>query len=294
MQQGYTGRELIEAGGLDGQLSEQQLETLQRVGLLPERKRRGLGRGRGVRMEYPPEAVAQLQAVVRYRRQTKSGRRLRVALWLEGFPIEWERVQADLLEPLRRVSAGIEEWRARQIQDPDATAYQLHEAAKFVEEGAAKVRLPFARRGLARTERDMVMNALLIGAIEGQLRGVLTEAPEGGEKCTARALTTALRVPYFDDLPAWLEAGDELGLFDATRLTAALESAGPHEAERVRRGIQALVQHPFVSRLIAHSTMSFLYLATLAAVSVVLGRLADAVVRTATEPDASTAPALAG
>lgn len=81
-------------------ISADQIHRSVMAGLLPSAGRVSLGRGRGFRFELAPGTYEQLLALCRFRRVTKSADRLRMLLWLEGWPVDQEAVRRSVLARL--------------------------------------------------------------------------------------------------------------------------------------------------------------------------------------------------
>jgi hypothetical protein len=84
---------LIAAAGPEEALSARSLELWRYRGLLPRPERQ---RGARARWLYPPGTELQLERLLHWRHRTRSHDQILLALWLEGFPIDPERVRAAL------------------------------------------------------------------------------------------------------------------------------------------------------------------------------------------------------
>lgn len=84
-------------------ISPHQIHRWRMAGLLPGARRVSLGRGRGFQFDVAPGTYEQLVALCRFRTVTKSSHRLRILLWLEGWPVDQEAVRGSLLRCLPRV-----------------------------------------------------------------------------------------------------------------------------------------------------------------------------------------------
>ena len=69
------------------QATERQLERWRKNDLIPRPRLHSLGRGKGVRSDYPPGTCEQLVALLELHRRERRLNRLRFALWRQGFPI---------------------------------------------------------------------------------------------------------------------------------------------------------------------------------------------------------------
>ncbi len=78
-------------------ISPHQIHRWRMAGLLPGARRVSLGRGRGFQFDVAPGTYEQLVALCRFRTVTKSSHRLRILLWLEGWPVDQEAVRLSLL-----------------------------------------------------------------------------------------------------------------------------------------------------------------------------------------------------
>jgi DNA-binding transcriptional MerR regulator len=108
---------LASAQRMDPAITERTLEHWRHQGLLPKAKRTGQS---GMRPEwtYPPEAEAQLQALLRMRNVTKDLNVLRPALWYEGYNVDVAKVRLSIAAYLKSVQAAYD--RDLQRLDPDA------------------------------------------------------------------------------------------------------------------------------------------------------------------------------
>jgi hypothetical protein len=85
--------ELIAAAGPEEAPSARSLELWRYRGLLPRPERQ---RGTRARWLYPVGTERQLERLLHWRRRTRSHDQILLALWLEGFPIDPERVRGAL------------------------------------------------------------------------------------------------------------------------------------------------------------------------------------------------------
>lgn len=84
-------------------ISPDQIHRWRMAGLLPCARRVSLGRGRGFQFDVALGTYEQLVALCRFRTVIKSSHRLRILLWLEGWPVDQEAVRGSLLRCLPSV-----------------------------------------------------------------------------------------------------------------------------------------------------------------------------------------------
>jgi hypothetical protein len=270
---GYTAEELIQAAGLEAELKENNLAPLVRAGLLPHRERHGLGRGRGVRMEFPAWAVEQLQAVQRYRQYTHNWRRLRLALWAAGFDIDWKRIRADMADILRTLDAIIGAWRDSLSHLPaEAVHEQVQEQTSLALERPrrkSELRIPLA--GLARTEREIVTSMLFLSAIERRMSLPLLAPVQGQKRSRGEMLATVLSVEDATGFSESMEHLSDRGWLDASQMAELVESATEAEMGEARAVFKQVSDIPGAPRILASLSMSLVgYAAATAGVLVAL------------------------
>jgi hypothetical protein len=82
------------------------LEHFRNQGLLPTARRIGQ-QGRRPVYGYPAEALRQLNAVMLWRRKEKNPDWLRVLVWIDGWPIDLERVRRSFAVVTRQIDEGV-------------------------------------------------------------------------------------------------------------------------------------------------------------------------------------------
>jgi hypothetical protein len=249
--------ELIAAAGGSRRLNVWSLRRWGREDLLPRPRRRGLGTGQGTRVEYPDGTLEQLQALLTLFCETRNYARLRVLLWLDGYPVPWERVRADLVAALPN-PAGWEQVRAGVAEEDDAALDALDAEAVRL---AASKDTPIARRWLrSPTGREMFMAQLLMAAALGRFPHGMAEPVEGGGRSYGEVLERGAGVyAARADASHWLtgppgavlEAAGEYDGFDVPRLLNALRTATRAEAEEARAAIRAATRSAGLTRVVA-------------------------------------------
>ena len=102
--------------------SRTQLRRYQGEGLIPRPTQRGLGRGLGTEVLYPPGTTQQLHAL-RAHLKKRSFAVARWCLWWDGYAVSEVRVRELMTEALRQWAATFEEWSDL---DADMFARGLH------------------------------------------------------------------------------------------------------------------------------------------------------------------------
>jgi DNA-binding transcriptional MerR regulator len=122
------------AAEIDPTVTERTLEFWRHQGLLPHPERSGQN-GKTPLWTYPPEAVDQLEALMRLRARTKDPNALRTALWYEGYPIDAARVRKSISVFLRQILDGCERElakRSSRVDDPEARWEAIRAIAKVI------------------------------------------------------------------------------------------------------------------------------------------------------------------
>ena len=108
MDEWLTSAQLLEYAAAEGfAVSERRFEDWRYRGLLPRPERAG-NSGRTPRWLYPAETADQLVAVCRYREMTRDLEAIRVALWVDGYPIDERSVRSAIVAVLMGMHDRVE------------------------------------------------------------------------------------------------------------------------------------------------------------------------------------------
>jgi hypothetical protein len=174
-----TTAELLAAGD-DPELTTRTLEYWRQEGLLPKATRTGQD-GKRPEWTYPAEAADQLATLLRLRKKTKQPDTLRVALWLEGHPIDSSRVQASVASDLRRLLGVMtkEVDKCRRLADGSevSTWAALEQIARrWARKRGPKAPPRYGRQKLADRERAMTLAFGLALGVDGAAEHVKEDA----------------------------------------------------------------------------------------------------------------------
>lgn len=135
----------------------------------------GRGRGLGRAVRFPTTVLDQFGALLRLRRESDSPLKLRMWLWLDGYPVPWERLRADFCELL---SGDLSEL-TRVVSEPDELGKALRGSR----------RLPLRRRGLSSDDFALLGALMAEPALGGALPYDLANPVDGVSGETIGQLT---------------------------------------------------------------------------------------------------------
>lgn len=153
------------------------LETLCDQGLLPQRARTGQ-EGRRPIWTYPFGAERQLRALMVWREVAHDPDQLRVALWVDGYPVDLHRVQRSIRDALAKMVAGVN--RAAEAAAPaNATEAERRRALAARAAGlrGSNALVP-RKRGVSAAERTNAVEALFNTFMFGQAGEVSDDTAE--------------------------------------------------------------------------------------------------------------------
>jgi hypothetical protein len=143
------------------------LENLCDQGLLPPRARTGQ-EGRRPIWTYPIGAERQLRALMVWREATHDPDLLRVALWVDGYPVDTRRVQQSIGAALNKMAADVHR-AASAAAPPDASEAEQRRAFAAQAAGLRGRNTSIPRpRGVSSAERTSAVEALLNTFLFGQ------------------------------------------------------------------------------------------------------------------------------
>lgn len=230
------------------ELTSRKLKRWRTAGLLPHPRRTSLGRGKGMRSEYPPGTARQLLALCRLlRRFPHDLDAVCFALWFEGFPLQPDDLKQSLealLRPYHHFMATV----APDLSDPLAAAEDIAEQMQ--------ARLSHSKLGrrLRRLGNDEEVNAVLTALFQfsfGGIPGFTAHADEElGERLLADLFIDALglkrgQTDRLGEVGPWLpQDGGELGrqleqlageqLISIPALVQTLQAATPAQLAQAR------------------------------------------------------------
>jgi hypothetical protein len=134
MDDGLTSSDLIELAATSGYpVTERQLEEWRAEKYLPP-TRRLKNEGRRPVWVHPPEAPAQLLALLKLREETRNPDLLRVALWYQGYAVPIDAVRASMLRRLQLLVDELE----RTISADENNGVEADRLMEFAEELAGR------------------------------------------------------------------------------------------------------------------------------------------------------------
>jgi hypothetical protein len=246
---GMTTEELVAACDGKQEVTAWRVRRWTREGLIPQPRRHRLpGHRGGTRVEYPDEALAQLQALLGLLRVTRNHARLRILLWLDGYPVPWERVRTDLVASL----PSLAEWEAFAAKVAARDEEALDELDRQAVAAVTRGKAPISRRWLrSDADRQTFFAQLLMAGALGRFPLGMSEPVEDDQGWTYgdliergfgvyEARTRGTR--WLQGPPgAVLEAVSAYKGMDAAHILGVLETATREEAEKARAQIQAAV-----------------------------------------------------
>lgn len=240
-----NAQELLRTADVCGAVSETQLLRWQREAIVPAPRRRGLGRGQGVRMEYPEHAAAQLTAAAALRPNVQGYPQLRLELWLAGFDVPWQRIRDDLVHALQPwaeyfegLRTAIAQWQSG--RDEDALDDLIGEASLALasgRHGAARV-FPGWRRLHSEADRQSFMWMGMLGVFNGKLPAGMghEKLPDNDELTYGGLMARAMNLDKLDTSmsskkPAddLLDEASSLGMLNAQHLLETVHTATEEE-----------------------------------------------------------------
>lgn len=259
-----SAQELLAAADADPEIgevvSERKIARWRADGLLPRARVTGLGRGKGVRSEFPLETVAQLRAIGRLHPKAGKSAELRLLLWLEGYEVSIGHARRDLAEYFRgllgRVSGEGAIWEKAEEMALQAARYK-----------ARSPRMQALRRRVGSRSN---MLSVLTGMFELALGGkpALTERDWAtGDKSLGALMEdghgiSTLRSQIGGEPGAELEMLARKGLISLPQLAKAITEASDEELERAREDLQGFRVFagliPFVERVMGEFGFSAL------------------------------------
>ena len=222
-----------------GTVSRPQLERWLKAGLLPQPRRRGLGRGKGTVSLYPPVAAAMLDRLLMLKGQTDDIRQWRWQLWLDGYPIDREQLRQELVATLDRSLIKTEGVITR-LQSETAQQDRLAGMEALVRTALGSRAGGMLRLLTKRIGRGADLQSLLIWAMSAALGydervGWNEPLEELGPGTTVATLAANVF-----GLPAGAESEDPSVWLSLTALRTALETVTDGEWRSLRRDWQAL------------------------------------------------------
>lgn len=224
------------AESLGAPVTHRRLKSWWNEDLIPRPNRRGLGRGAGTELVFPPGTARQLGRLIALRRWTDSPSKLRSQLWLLGYPVPWVRVQTDLLA----------EWL---LATPRLSDTAIDQAAIKLASDLANERRPVVwRHGLGRVELESLAFTAVSLVSRGRVPFDLSEKPHDDESMpVGEVLERALGLWEARRAPDWLTgppggiaaAAIQFGGFNFEALRESLACASPEEAELAREALRS-------------------------------------------------------
>jgi hypothetical protein len=160
-----TAADLLRTAAAEGlAVTIDQLHRWCREGVMPRPRQRSLGRGRGTVAVYPPSAEQQLLALRRLLILDRNLRRVGLALWWQGYPVEHALMRQAL-------EHALEQWE-QVVTELTAPPGQLSDKAWTLIEGADQLRfgskwLRQVRRRIGAKNFSIILH-LLLRIITGQ------------------------------------------------------------------------------------------------------------------------------
>lgn len=228
-----TTADLIRQAGAT--ITRYQLERWLKAGLLPAPHRRGLGRGKGTVSEYPAIAVPMVKRLVELSKQTRDIHAWRWQLWLDGYPIDQERLQLDLVRHLEAMQAEIDK-RAPQPNSDELTVIET-----LFDEMMRSRPNPMLRHVRSRVESADYLQSLFVWAMSlafGFKTPVGWSEPLDDNGPTIEELVSQIvGLPVQDDATPSVDPTKWLSL---PVMRDALSTASEREWRTVRRDWQAI------------------------------------------------------
>ncbi len=245
-EQWLATEELIARAG--GGVTRSQVERWLKAGLLPRPRRRGLGRGQGTVSLYPPGAVPLLRRLLALQEETRDIGEWRWQLWLDGYPIDAERLRRQLLVALDRVGAEAQTVLA-DVQPDEADPLGLVEAVLSKMELTRNDRLlRLIRRKLRNPSDWHSLMVFVLSRALGFEPPVAWDDPvneQTGERIgqlTVRGLGMPQEWQIPDELPGWLSP---------ERIREAIADGTPEEWAAIRRDWEVIAGAVAVLEVVA-------------------------------------------
>ena len=174
-----TAAELLTLGEGSG-ITARTLEYWRQEDLLPKAERTGQN-GKRPEWTYPAEAADQLATLLRLRKKTKQPDVLRVALWLEGFPVDAARVQASVAADLTRLLEVMTKEVAKRRRRSDGSEVSTWEALeqiarRWARKRGSKAPPRYGRQKLEDRERAMTLAFGLVLGVDGVAERIKEDA----------------------------------------------------------------------------------------------------------------------
>jgi len=202
-------RELIAfAKSHDREVELRQLKRWRTLGLMPERKRKSLGRGRGFTSTDKPWARFQMLAVIDALAHDRSADRARLRLWYDGWDIPTTRVRMLIERRVSRDRGHFADLEAQALASFGvATAFDvmdLDSAQRPITRDEVKRMRPLAAPGDTASQ--------LAHAARSALQGQLIASPDETIAVDELQASKYLAVARFDDLFAAVDAPPDIAV----------------------------------------------------------------------------------
>jgi len=180
---------LVEAQAKGFRVSRTQLHQWQQAGYLPSPRQRGLGRGRGTEVLYPPGASRQLIALCELLKKNRSRDAACWGLWWEGYEVSEKAVrgmfekQLVFVNKLQTAAVG---------QDNEETVDEEHDLVDTLEElGSRRLRDPVVAKMRRRT--GQLHFPTLLNILIGFAAGIPSELEDMDTEILAKGLGNAAK-----------------------------------------------------------------------------------------------------